>query len=163
MDGVNIKDIPYNQRAEDCTIPQAKASAFAYSTQVEMVILEEVHLGTFRQPQRTGKKQRPVWKVIGIGYLKGKLMQPHQRRTCRWCLRRGAGCKSIHSGVDEPEPNLTGSGTSYCAGGQLGTPVQEKAYLLGCEHPLSGTRLSISPESPWLLTAQGDHPVRTNR
>ena len=49
VDGVNIKDIPYNQLWQKIGyVPQAKASAFAYSTQ-EMVILgRNAHLGTFR-------------------------------------------------------------------------------------------------------------------
>lgn len=74
-DGVNIKDIPYNQLWQKIGyVPQAKASAFAYSTQ-EMVILgRNAHLGTFRQPKkRDWEIAEACMEEIGIGYLKGKL------------------------------------------------------------------------------------------
>ena len=53
VDGVNIKDMPYNQLWQRIGyVPQAKASAFAYST-LEMVLLgRNAHLGTFRQPKK---------------------------------------------------------------------------------------------------------------
>ncbi len=75
VDGVNIKDIPYNQLWQKIGyVPQAKASAFAYSTQ-EMVILgRNAHLGTFRQPKkRDWEIAEACMEEIGIGYLKGKL------------------------------------------------------------------------------------------
>lgn len=53
VDGVNIRDIPYNQLWRKVGyVPQAKASAFAYSTE-EMVLLgRNAHLGTFGQPKK---------------------------------------------------------------------------------------------------------------
>lgn len=117
--------------AEDRYVPQAKASAFAYSTQ-EMVILgRNAHLGTFRQPKkRDWEIAEACMEEIGIGYLKGKLCSHISGGELQMVLiARALAANPSILVLDEPESIWT-SGTSLLCWRPLNACAGKSIYPL---------------------------------
>lgn len=109
IDGVNIKDIPYQQLWQKVGyVPQAKASAFAYRTEDMVLLGRNAHLGTFGQPKKADMDiAESCMEEIGIGHLKGKLCSQISGGELQMVLiaRALAASPSILV-LDEPESNL---------------------------------------------------------
>jgi len=109
VNGVNISEIPSRQLWQKIAyVPQAKTSAFSYTTEEMILMGRSAHINIINQPKKEDyNKVEMAMKTVGIGYLKGKMCSKISGGELQMVLiARALTTEPEMLILDEPESNL---------------------------------------------------------